>query len=195
MSPPEPASPPKRDVPVLARPVTLIGLMGAGKSSVGLRLAQALGVEFVDSDTEIETAANMTVPEIFERYGEAHFRSGERRVMARLIAGPPRIIATGGGAFLDAATRAALSAHSVSVWLRATLDVLVQRTVGRSHRPLLNQGDPRKILAGLIDQRYPIYGQADITVDSLAGQTHEAMAARIIAALQADGRAFAPGHF
>jgi shikimate kinase len=174
----------------LARPVVLVGLMGAGKTSVGTRLAHLLGARFVDSDDEIERAANLSVPEIFERYGEAHFRSGERRVLARLLSGPPAVIATGGGAFMDAETRALVGVRAVSVWLRAALDVLLQRTAGRMHRPLLNRGDPRAILGRLIEARYPVYAEADLTVDSLAEQSHDQMASRIVEALQADGRAF-----
>jgi len=180
----------ERHAPVLARPIVLIGLMGAGKSSVGLKLADLLGTGFADSDDEIEKAANLSVAEIFERFGEAHFRAGERRVLARLLAGPPMVIATGGGAFMDAETRALVRQKAISVWLRAGLDVLVQRTAGRGHRPLLNKGNPREILATLIKQRYPIYAEADITVDSLADQSKELMAIRIRDALAADGRAF-----
>lgn len=180
----------ERHAPVLARPIVLIGLMGAGKSSVGLKLADLLGTGFVDSDDEIEKAANLSVAEIFERFGEAHFRIGERRVLARLLAGPPMVIATGGGAFMDVETRALVRKQAVSVWMRAELDVLVQRTAGRGHRPLLNKGSPREILARLIDQRYPIYAEADITVDSRADQSKELMAMRIRDALLKDGRAF-----
>lgn len=165
--------------------------MGAGKTSVGIRLAHLVGVDFIDSDDEIEKAANLSIAEIFSRYGEAHFRSGERRVLARLLAGPPTIIATGGGAFMDIETRELTKAHAVSIWLRATLDVLVHRTAGRKHRPLLNSGKPRAVLAPLMKARYPVYAEADITVDSLANQTHEQMASRMLAALTADGRAFA----
>ncbi len=171
----------------LIRPVVLIGLMGAGKSSVGARLANLLGVRFRDSDVEIERAANMTVPEIFERYGEAHFRDGERKVIARLMGGKPKVLATGGGAFMDEETRKLIGRRAVSVWLRAELDLLVSRTVGRSHRPLLNKGDPRKILAGLIETRYPVYADADVHVESLPGQAHEQMARRIVAALEDHG--------
>ena len=180
----------ERRAPVLARPIVLIGLMGAGKSSVGLKLADLLGTGFADSDDEIEKAANLSVAEIFERFGEAHFRTGERRVLARLLAEPPMVIATGGGAFMDAETRALVHKQAISVWLRAGLDVLVQRTSGRGHRPLLNKGNPREILARLIDQRYPVYAEADITVDSRADQSKELMAMRIRDALAADGRAF-----
>ena len=171
----------------LVRPVVLIGLMGAGKSSVGARLADLLGGRFLDSDVEIERAANLTVPEIFERYGEEHFRDGERRVIARLLDGRPSVMATGGGAFMNAETRALIAERAVSVWLQAELDLLVHRTAGRTHRPLLNRGDPRAILAGLIETRYPVYAEADVHVESLPGQTHESMARRIIAALEDHG--------
>jgi len=172
----------------LVRPVVLIGLMGAGKSSVGTRLAELLGVRFRDSDTEIEKAAAMTVAEIFERYGEAHFRDGERRVMARLLGGQPKILASGGGAFVQEQTRALIGRRAVSVWLQAELDLLVSRTVGRTHRPLLNKGNPREILAGLIETRYPVYALADVQVESLPGQSHEEMAQRIVAALEEHGK-------
>lgn len=171
----------------LARPVVLIGLMGAGKTSVGSRLAEMLGAPFRDSDAEIERAANLTVPEIFARYGEPHFREGERKVIARLLAEGPQVLATGGGAFMNPETRALIVERAVSVWLRASLDLLVSRTAGRTHRPLLNRGNPREILAGLIAERYPTYAEADVIVDSLPGQTHEQMARRIIRALEAHG--------
>ncbi len=173
--------------PRLIRPVVLIGLMGAGKSSVGARLALALSAPFRDSDGEIEKAANLSVPEIFERYGEPHFRDGERRVIARLLGGKPLILATGGGAFMNAETRALIGEKAVSVWLRADLDLLVNRTAGRTHRPLLSRGNPRDILAGLIKARYPIYAEADIEVESRPNQTHEKMVSRIIAALKDHG--------
>lgn len=177
----------RRGAAALLRPVVLIGLMGAGKTSVGTRLAELLGVPFTDSDAEIERAAGMTVAEIFERLGEAHFRDGERRVIRRLLAGPPMVIATGGGAFMTPETRAAIRDRAASVWLSAGLDVLVARTAGRSHRPLLNRGNPRDVLAGLMAARYPVYAEADVTVESLMEQTHEAMAARIVAALAEHG--------
>lgn len=185
-------APAHRSAPPLSRPVVLVGLMGAGKTSVGTRLAAILGTAFVDSDEEIERAANLSVQEIFERYGEPQFRAGERRVIARLLSGPPAVIATGGGAFMDAGTRALIRAAGIGVWLRADLNVLLQRTSGRTHRPLLNRGDPRETLARLIEVRYPVYAEADITIDSLADQSHEQMAARILDALRSDGRAFAP---
>lgn len=173
--------------PSLVRPVVLIGLMGAGKSSVGTKLAELLHSGFCDSDAEIEKAANLTVPEIFERYGEAHFRDGERRVIARLLSGEPLVLATGGGAFLDPETRALIADRAVSVWLKADLDLLVQRTSGRSHRPLLNRGNPREILAGLIEARYPVYAEAAVHVESRPGQIHERMAQRIVTALKKHG--------
>ena len=179
----------------LARPVVLIGLMGAGKSSVGVRLAETLGVQFRDSDAEIEKAANLTVPEIFERYGEDHFRDGERKVIARLMGGKPKILATGGGAFMNADTRALIAKRAVSVWLKADLAVLVERTSGRSHRPLLNKGNPREVLAGLIETRYPTYGEADIHVETRPGQAHEKMVQRIIAALEDHGARTGKGAF
>ena len=173
-------------------PIAMVGLMGSGKSSVGLRLANALGAEFVDADDEIKEAAGRTIAEIFEEYGEGEFRALERRVIARLMqATTPKVIATGGGAFMDADTRAVVGENAVSVWLKAELDVLVSRTAGRTHRPLLNAGDPRQILSDLIDLRYPVYALADIAVESPAGITHERMAERIIAALKAHGKAFA----
>ena len=177
----------------LIRPIALVGLMGSGKSSVGLRLAKALDVPFVDADDEIKTAAGRTIAEIFEEYGEAEFRALERRVIARLMTGDPRVIATGGGAFMDPDTRELVGKTAVSVWLKADLDVLVQRTAGRTHRPILNAGDPRQILAGLIETRYPKYALADVAVESVADITHERMAGRIIEALLADGRAFSTG--
>ncbi len=187
---PQPAAERKTRLrPRLVRPVVLIGLMGAGKTSVGGRLGEMLGAPFRDSDAEIEKAANLTVPEIFARYGEAHFRDGERRVIRRLLAEGPQVLATGGGAFMDPETRACIAERAVSVWLKADLDLLVSRTAGRSHRPLLNRGDPREILAGLIDERYPTYARADISVESLPGQAHEQMAKRIVRALKAHGRA------
>ena len=161
--------------------------MGAGKTSVGKRLAAILGAPFTDSDAEIETAAGMSIPEIFERFGEQHFRDGERRVIARLMTGPPQVLATGGGAFMDPVTRTAIREAGVSVWLKASLDVLVSRTSGRKSRPLLNRGNPREILAGLIETRYPVYEEADVTVESFAGQSHEAMAKRIVSALRRFG--------
>ncbi|MBS0519473.1 MAG: shikimate kinase [Proteobacteria bacterium] len=142
--------------------------MGAGKTAIGKRLAARLGLPFVDADEEIERAAGCTVTEFFERYGEAEFRAGERRVIARLVEGPPRILSTGGGAYMDTETRELLRRKAITVWLRADLDVLYDRVKRRSHRPLLREGDPRDILARLMTQRYPVYAEADLVVDSTA---------------------------
>jgi shikimate kinase len=168
------------------RTIVLVGLMGAGKTSVGRRLAQQLGVPFIDSDAEVEAAANATVAEIFARDGEAAFRAGERKVIARLLDGPVTVMATGGGAFMDPETRARIRARGVSVWLRADLEILVQRVARRKSRPLLNQGDPREILARLIDLRHPVYAEADLVVDSQDGPT-EATVQRVLDALRAHG--------
>lgn len=156
------------------RSIVLIGLMGSGKTAIGRRLAQRLGLEFVDSDIEIEWAAGMTIPEIFSRYGELYFRDGERRVMARLLADGPRIIATGGGAFMNAETRARIGESGVSLWLKGDFDVLWRRVRKRTHRPLLQSSNPEATLKKLMDQRYPIYAKADVTVISQEGP-HEAV--------------------
>ena len=149
------------------RSIVLVGLMGAGKSSVGRRVASRLGLPFFDADAEIEQAAGCSISDLFERYGEAAFRAGERRVMHRLLTGPRAVIATGGGAFIDPDTRALIAQRGLSVWLRADLDVLARRIAGRDHRPLLRAGDPRTILSGLMETRHPIYAEADLVVDSL----------------------------
>jgi len=150
----------------LERPVVLVGLMGSGKSCVGRRLAVRLGLPFRDADAEFETAAGCTISEYFAQFGEASFREGERRVIARLLEGPPCVLATGGGAFCQPETRARIKEGAVSVWLRADLGLLLKRTIGRDHRPLLKQGDPREILAKLMASRHPLYAEADITVDT-----------------------------
>ena len=176
----------------LTRPVVLIGLMGAGKTSVGRRLAATLATPFVDSDEEVERAARMTIPEIFAQYGEPEFRDGERRVISRLLERGPQIIATGGGAWMNALTREAIRERGATVcWLRAELDTLLGRVMkkGGAARPLLAVGDPRKTLADLMEQRYPVYAEADVTVDSHAGERHEAVVARILDALAARGDA------
>jgi|TARA_R110002072_G_scaffold19040_26_gene70636 shikimate kinase len=150
--------------------VILVGLMGAGKSCIGRRLASKLGLPFIDSDTEIEAAAGCSVPEYFEKHGEAAFRDGERAVLRRLLTEPRAVIvATGGGAFMNRKTRQVIRQNGVSVWLRADLDLLVRRTSRRDHRPLLKTGNPREILARLIDERYPVYAKADLVVDSVDG--------------------------
>ena len=172
-------------VTVLPIPKTLvlIGLMGAGKTSIGKRLATRLGLPFVDADHEIERAAGCTIQEIFDRFGEAGFRDGERRVIARLLDQPVQVLSTGGGAFMDEATRDVIRERGISIWLRADLDLLVHRTARRDHRPLLRQGDPRAVLARLMEVRYPIYAQADLTVDS-DDSPPDATTERVIPALR-----------
>jgi shikimate kinase len=165
-----------------SRAIVLVGLMGAGKSKIGRRLAARLGLPFFDSDPEIEAAAGETVEEIFANRGERVFREGERRVIARLLAQPVHVLATGGGAFMDPATRALIARRGVSLWLRADLDILVSRVSRRSNRPLLNEGNPRAILAELIERRYPVYREADLVVDSGDGSP-ETTVTRAIAAL------------
>ncbi|HUZ64989.1 MAG TPA: 3-dehydroquinate synthase [Acetobacteraceae bacterium] len=147
------------------RSIVLVGLMGAGKTSIGRRLALRLNLPFHDADTEIEQAAGCTIAELFERYGEAAFRDGEKRVIRRLLNGPPLVLATGGGAFVDPETRAAIRARAVSIWLRCPLPVLLRRVSGRTHRPLLQQGNPAETLEQLMKQRHPIYAEADMTID------------------------------
>lgn len=168
----------------LPRTVALVGLMGAGKSAIGKRLAVRLGLPFVDADDEIERAAGCTIAEFFEKYGEQEFRAGERRVIARLLEESPRVLSTGGGAYMDAETRALMRAKAVTVWLRAELDVLFDRVKKRAHRPLLRQGDPREILGRLMQQRYPIYAEADLTVESTA-QPADRTTEQVIDALRA----------
>jgi len=167
-----------------SRAIVLVGLMGAGKSKIGRRLAARLGLPFFDSDPEIEAAAGETIEEIFANRGERAFRDGERRVIARLLAQPVHVLATGGGAFMDPTTQALIARRGVSLWLRADLDVLVARVSRRNNRPLLKQGDPRAILAGLIERRYPVYAEADLVVDSGDGSP-EVTVTRAIAALAA----------
>jgi shikimate kinase/3-dehydroquinate synthase len=156
---------PALTAPLSGRSVVLVGLMGAGKTSIGRRLAARLALPFRDADAEIELAAGCSIAEIFARYGEAEFRAGERRVIARLLASGPIVLATGGGAYMDPATRAAIRAGGVCVWLRCTLPTLLRRVAGRSHRPLLNGGDPEAILARLMVARHPVYAEADLIVD------------------------------
>ena len=150
---------------IAGRSIVMVGLMGAGKTSIGRRLAARLGLPFRDADAEIELAAGASIAEIFARYGEPEFRDGERRVIRRLLAGEPLVLATGGGAFMDPQTRAAIRAEAVSVWLRCRLPVLLRRVAGRSHRPLLDGQDPETVLRRLMEQRHPIYAEADVIVD------------------------------
>lgn len=148
----------------LKRPIALIGLMGVGKSTIGRRLAARLNMPFVDADHEIEEAAGLTIPEIFERFGEEHFRDGERRVIARLIDGEPKVLATGGGAFMNDATRALILAETIAVWIDADLDTLAERVSRRENRPLVKGKDPRAVLGELAEKRNPVYALAPIHV-------------------------------
>lgn len=175
--------------------VVLVGLMGAGKSAIGRRLASRLGIPFVDADEEIESAAGCSISDIFEIHGEAAFRDGERRVIARLLNRPPHVLATGGGAFMDPETRMAIRACGISVWLRADLELLVSRVSRRNNRPLLAGGDPREILQRLMNERHPIYAEADVVVESRDGpheQTVEAVLGALGAHVEAQRREAAP---
>lgn len=166
--------------------LAMVGLMGAGKSAIGRRLAAVLGVKFVDADAAIEDAAGCTIAEIFERFGEAEFREGEARVIGRLLDGTPCVLATGGGAYMNENTRMLINATGTAVWLRASLDTLVNRTAGRTHRPLLNQGNPREILADLMEKRYPVYEQAAVIVD-VTDESPDVTCRRVLDALIANG--------
>jgi shikimate kinase len=164
------------------RTIALVGLMGAGKSCIGRRLAARLDLPFIDADREIEEAAGCAISEIFARHGEQAFRDGERRVILRLLDGPPHVLATGGGAFMDPRTRQAIRDRAVSVWLRADLDLLLRRVARRNDRPLLQVADQRQKLQELMAQRDPVYATADISVDSADGPP-EATLERVLTAL------------
>lgn len=168
----------------LQRTVALVGLMGAGKTAIGRRLARALSVPFRDADEAIEAELGLSVSDIFAHHGEAYFREVERRVVARLLAEPPHVLATGGGAFINEATRALIKERAVSVWLKADLDLLMRRVAGRTTRPLLAAGDPEAVMRKLMAGRYPIYAQADITVESVDGP-HERVVEAVLKALEA----------
>lgn len=148
------------------RAIVFVGLMGAGKTAIGRRLAQSLGLPFVDSDHEIETVSRMTIPELFERYGEPEFRALEQRVIDRLLREGPRVVSTGGGAFMNAQTRGAVAERGVSIWLKASLDLLMERVAKNQNRPLLRSADPRAVMERLMAERYPVYALADITVET-----------------------------
>jgi shikimate kinase len=173
------------ELPVrLDRPIVLVGLMGAGKSTVGRRLARRLGLPFVDSDEEIERAADHSIPEIFDRFGEASFRDGERRVIRRLVDGPPAVLATGGGAFMEPETRALILERCIAIWLDAEAEILAERVQRRNGRPLLRDRDPLPLLRELAAARNPVYAEAHLHVRSGEGP-HEAAVERIVAALRA----------
>ena len=170
----------------LRRTIALVGMMGAGKSSIGRRLATRLKVPFRDADSEIEQAAGCTVAEIFAQYGETAFRDGERKVIDRLLAEPPHVLATGGGAFIDPETRARMKVSAVSVWIKAPVDVLLSRVQRKDDRPLLKTGDPREVLERLLNERAPIYAEADLAIESENGP-HAETVERIVAALKERG--------
>lgn len=165
------------------RPIALVGMMGAGKTTVGRRLARALNLPFFDADEEIEKAAGMSVAELFARHGEASFRRGEAKVIKRLLSGEPIVLATGGGALLDAGTRAIVSARAISVWIRADVETLVKRATKRPTRPLLKVGDPKETIARLLEARTPYYEAADLVVDTKP-TSHAQTVAAIVGALR-----------
>ncbi len=173
-----------RKPPALAfdRPIVLVGMMGAGKTTVGRRLAAALRLPFHDADKEIEQAAGMSISDLFSRHGEESFRRGEAQVIERLLSGPPLVLATGGGALTDLGTREIIKAKAISVWIRADVDTLVKRATRRATRPLLKAGDPKEIISKLLEARTPFYEAADLTIDSSTG-THTRTVNSIIAAL------------
>jgi shikimate kinase len=180
-----PAKPEAAIVAALGRrSIVLVGMMGAGKSSVGRRLAARLGLAFVDADSEIETAAGMSIADIFSAHGEAYFRSGEARVIARLLEGGPQVLATGGGAIMNPDTRAAIRAKAVSIWLNAEYDVLLRRVRRRTDRPMLKTADPAETLRRLLAERSPTYAQADVTLNS-RDAPHETIVNEAITALGA----------
>lgn len=165
------------------RPIILVGLMGAGKTTIGRRLAKRLDIAFRDADHEIEAAANLSVAEIFAQHGEAHFRDGEKKVIARLLDEGVHVLATGGGAWMNEQTRKAVFERGISVWLKAEFDILMERVRRRSHRPLLQDPDPEGVMQRLIDERYPIYAQANVTVLS-RDVPHEAIVSAVVEALE-----------
>ncbi len=167
-----------------ARPIVLVGMMGAGKSTIGRRLAARLQLTFTDADTEIETAHRMTIPEIFQEYGEAYFRDGEARVIARLLEGGPAVIATGGGSFMREETRRRIGDKAVSIWLKADTDVIMKRVKRRTDRPLLQTEDPVATVNRLLAEREPVYQKADLTIAS-RDVPHDRIVDEVVAALHA----------
>jgi len=173
-------------MPCLKQTVALVGMMGAGKSSLGRRLAARLDVSFKDADSEIEAAAGCSINEIFDRFGETAFRDGERKVVARLLSESPHVLATGGGAFIDDQTRARIKAVALSVWINVPIDVLVTRVGRRETRPLLRNGDPKEIMIRLLAEREAIYAEADLTINS-EDAPHGAAVEKIVVALKERG--------
>ncbi|RWC96733.1 MAG: shikimate kinase [Mesorhizobium sp.] len=164
------------------RSIVFVGLMGAGKTAIGRKVAAMLSLPFIDSDQEIESVSRMTVPELFERYGETEFRALEQRVILRLLENGPQVLSTGGGAFMNAQTREAIAGHGVSVWLKAELDLLMERVSKKQNRPLLKSPDPRAVLERLMGERYPVYATSDVTVPT-RDDRKEVIAAEVVAAL------------
>ena len=181
---PEPSAPapPVRPIFILPKTVALVGLMGVGKTTIGRRLADHFGLPFVDADEEIEKAAGMSVADIFANYGEKGFRDGEQRVIARLLEGEPRILATGGGALTHSLTRENLKAKAITLWLKTDIRVLAKRVANRPHRPLLKDRNPIEVLKEHVKTRYPLYEMADITVDT-GDQSHSKALDQVLAAL------------
>jgi len=175
-----------------ARSLVLVGLMGCGKSSVGRRLAARLDVPFLDADDEIERAAHKSIPEIFADHGEASFRDGERRVIRRILQNGPQVLATGGGAYMNAETRAAIRAGGIAIWLRAELPVLMRRVLKRDNRPLLKVTDPEAVMRQLMEVRYPIYAEADMVIES-RDVPHEVIVDEIVAMLETHPLLVGPG--
>ncbi|MER2535443.1 MAG: shikimate kinase [Rhizobiaceae bacterium] len=167
-----------------SRSIVFVGLMGAGKTAIGRKVATELGIPFTDSDQEIETASRMTIPELFERYGEPEFRALEQRVIQRVLETGPKILSTGGGAYMNEQSREAIAQHGVSVWLKADIDTLLERVSKKQNRPLLKQGNPREVLERLAGVRHPVYALADITVVT-RDERKEIIAAEVIEALAA----------
>ena len=164
------------------RSIVFVGLMGAGKTAIGRKVATALGLTFTDSDHEIETVSRMTVPELFERYGEAEFRALEQRVILRILENGPQVLSTGGGAYMNDQTRTAIAEHGVSIWLKADIDILMERVSKKQNRPLLKNPDPKAVLERLMTERYPVYALADVCVPT-RDEKKEVIAAEVIEAL------------
>lgn len=164
------------------RSIVFVGLMGAGKTAIGRKVATALGLTFTDSDHEIETVSRMTVPELFERYGEAEFRALEQRVILRILENGPQVLSTGGGAYMNDQTRTAIAEQGVSIWLKADIDILMERVSKKQNRPLLKNPDPKAVLERLMTERYPVYALADVCVPT-RDEKKEVIAAEVIEAL------------
>ncbi len=165
------------------RSIVLVGLMGAGKTAIGRKVAASLGLAFIDSDQEIEDVSRLTIPELFELYGEPEFRALEQRVIARVLEGGPQVLSTGGGAYMNAGTREAVRERGVSIWLKADLDLLMERVSKKQNRPLLRNDNPRAVLERLMNERYPVYAGADITVVT-RDERKEVIAVEVIEALE-----------